>query len=133
VWLWHKNGDQWSVDEVIAIPAEPADPDDLPPLFKPFGAAPPLVTDIDLSVDDRWLHVSCWGTEELNQYDVGDPFRPRETASVRIDGIVRREPHPAASDLAACRWTADGGDRPRRSPGVRHELAVRGVGRRGLL
>ena len=99
VWLWHKNGDRWSVDEVITIPAEPADADDLPPLFKPFGAAPPLVTDIDLSVDDRWLYVSCWGTGELKQYDVSDPFHPRETASVRLGGIVRREPHPAAPDL----------------------------------
>src|SRR6478752_829627 len=99
VWLWHKNGDQWSVDEVITIPAEPADADDLPPLFKPFGAAPPLVTDIDLSVDDRWLYVSCWGTGELKQYDVSDPFHPREMASVRLGGIVRREPHPAAPDL----------------------------------
>ena len=99
MWLWHKNGDQWSVDEVITIPAEPADADDLPPLFKPFGAAPPLVTDIDLSVDDRWLYVSCWGTGELKQYDVSDPFPPRETASVRFGGMVRREPHPAAPDL----------------------------------
>ena len=132
VWLWHKNGDQWSVDEVITIPAEPADADDLPPLFKPFGAAPPLVTDIDLSVDDRWLYVSCWGTGELKQYDVSDPFHPRETASVRLGGIVRREPHPAAPDLPLSRWTADGGDQPRRSTGVPHELAVLGVGRRGL-
>ncbi len=73
VWLWHKKGDQWAVDEVITIPAEPADADDLPPLFQPFGAAPPLVTDIDLSVDDRWLCVSCWGTGKLKQYDVSDP------------------------------------------------------------
>ena len=98
VWLWHKDGDQWSVDKVITIPAEPADADDLPPLLKPFGAVPPLVTDIDLSVDDRWLYVSCWGTGELKQYDVSDPFHPRETASVRLGGIVRREPHPAAPD-----------------------------------
>ena len=31
VWLWHQNGDRWSVDKVITIPAEPADADDLPP------------------------------------------------------------------------------------------------------
>lgn len=99
VWLWHRDGAQWSVDKVITIPAEPADVADLPPLFKPFGAAPPLVTDIDLSVDDRWLYVSCWGTGELKQYDVSDPFRPRETASVRLGGIVRREPHPAEPDM----------------------------------
>ena len=99
VWLWHRDGDQWSVDEVINIPAEPAADDDLPPLLKPFGAVPPLVTDIDLSVDDRWLYISCWGTGELKQYDVSDPFHPRETASVRLGGIVRREAHPAAPNL----------------------------------
>jgi methanethiol oxidase len=51
---------------------------------------------IDLSVDDRWLHVSCWGTGELKQYDVSDPFTPRETGSVRLGGIMTRQPHPAA-------------------------------------
>jgi methanethiol oxidase len=99
VWLWHQDGDQWSVDNVITIPAEPANADALPPLLKPFGAVPPFVTDIDLSVDDHWLYVSCWGTGELKQYDVSDPFRPRETASVRLGGIVGRTPHPAAPDL----------------------------------
>lgn len=99
VWLWHQDGDRWSVDKVITIPAEPADADDLPPALKPLGAAPPLVTDIDLSVDDRWLYVSCYGTGELKQYDVSDPFHPRETASVRLGGMVRRQPHPAAPNL----------------------------------
>ena len=56
----------------------------------------PLVTDIDLSVDDRSLYVSCWGTGELKRYDVSDPFHPRETGSVRLGGIVGRAPHPAA-------------------------------------
>ena len=59
---------------------------------------PPLVSDIDLSVDDRWLYVSCWGTGELKQYDVSDIFHPRETGSVKLGGIVRRQPHPAAPD-----------------------------------
>jgi selenium-binding protein 1 len=100
VWLWHKDGDRWLVDNVITIPAEPADADDLPPFLKPFGAVPPFVTDIDLSVDDRWLYVSCWGTGELKQYDVSDPFHPQETASVRLGGIARREPHPAAPGVS---------------------------------
>lgn len=99
VWLWHRQGDRWSVQKVITIPAEPADADELPPALKPFGAVPPLVSDIDLSVDDRWLYVSCWATGELKQFDVSDPFHPRQTASVRLGGIVHREPHPAAPDL----------------------------------
>jgi hypothetical protein len=94
--------------QVVTIPAEPADPDLLPPALKPFGAVPPLVSDIDLSVDDRWLYVSCWGTGELRQYDVADPFHPRETGSVQLGGIVRRQPHPAApgsGSAADRRWS----------------------------
>jgi len=55
---------------------------------------PPLVTDINLSLDDRFLYVSCWGTGELRQYDVTDPFNPVFAGSVRIGGIVGRSPHP---------------------------------------
>jgi selenium-binding protein 1 len=99
VWLWHQDGDRWAVRKVITIPAEPAAADRLPPALQPFSAVPPLVTDIDLSVDDRWLYVSCWATGELKQYDVSDPFNPREAGSVRLGGIVRRQPHPAAPDL----------------------------------
>jgi selenium-binding protein 1 len=98
VWLWHRDGDEWKADKVITIPAEPADAADLPPALQPFGAVPPLVSDIDLSVDDRWLYVSCWGTGELKQYDVSDPFRPVETGSVRLGGIAGRVPHPAAPE-----------------------------------
>jgi methanethiol oxidase len=98
VWLWHKDGDRWAARKVITIPAEPADPDLLPPALKPFGAVPPLISDIDLSVDDRWLYVSCWGTGELKQYDVTDIFHPVETGSVRLGGIVGRQPHPAKPD-----------------------------------
>ena len=96
IWVWHRNGDAWAVTKIIDIPAEPADPDVLPPLLKGFKAVPPLVTDIDLSMDDRFLYVSCWGTGDLHQYDVSDPFAPKLTGKVRIGGIVSRAGHPAA-------------------------------------
>jgi selenium-binding protein 1 len=100
VWLWRRGDDgRVRADKVISIPAEPADPDQLPELLKPFGAVPPLVTDISLSVDDRDLYVSCWGTGELKRFDVSDPQHPRETASVRIGGIVERAAHPAAGPV----------------------------------
>jgi selenium-binding protein 1 len=99
VWLWYRDAEEWKVKKAITIPAEPAEESALPPALKPFGAVPPLVSDIDLSVDDRWLYVSCWGTGELKQYDVSDPFNPVETGSVRLGGIVDRQPHPAAPDL----------------------------------
>ena len=98
VWRWHRDDGTWAADKVISIPAEPADPELLPPALKPFGAVPPLVTDIDLSVDDQYLYVSCWGTGELKQFDVRDPAHPRETGSIRLGGIVARNAHPAAPD-----------------------------------
>ena len=94
IWLWHREHTTWSVTKVIEIPAEPADPDRLPPALKPFGAVPPLVTDINLSLDDRFLYVSCWGSGDFRQYDVGDPFHPKLTGTVRLGGIVSRAPHP---------------------------------------
>jgi methanethiol oxidase len=97
VFLWERAGDgSVSVQKVITIPAEPAEEDQLPPALKPFGAVPPLITDIDLSVDDKDLYVSAWGTGELKRFDVTDPHNPRETGSVRVGGIVERAAHPAA-------------------------------------
>jgi len=100
IWTWYLDTDgQWAVRKVITIPAEPASEDELPPALKPFKAVPPLVTDINLSLDDRFLYVSCWGTGELQQYDVSDPFAPRLTGSVRLGGIVSRAAHPNGGAL----------------------------------
>ena len=101
VWLWTRADDGTvSAEKVITIPAEPAEAEQLPPLLQPFGAVPPLVTDIALSVDDRSLYVSCWGTGELKRFDVTNPRAPRETGSVHLGGIVRRAPHPAAGPVS---------------------------------
>jgi methanethiol oxidase len=63
VWLWELGADgQVSIKKVIEIPPEPAETEQLPPALQPFSAVPPLITDIALSVDDRTLLVSCWGT-----------------------------------------------------------------------
>ena len=94
VWLWHRDNGNWNIRKVIEIPAEPANPDDLPPILKDFKVVAPFVTDINLSMDDRFLYVSCWGSGEMRQYDVSDPTNPKLTGSVRIGGVVRRAPHP---------------------------------------
>jgi selenium-binding protein 1 len=97
IWVWHRDGQKWAVTKIIDIPAEPADPDKLPPLLQGFKAVPPLVTDIDLSMDDRFLYVACWGTGALHQYDVSDPFKPKLTGKVHIGGVVAHAGHPAAA------------------------------------
>src|SRR5438477_8358503 len=94
IWMWHRDNGKWGIQKVIDIPAEPADPATLPPLLQGFKAVPPLITDINLSLDDRFLYVSCFGTGEFLQYDVSDPFHPRKTGSVHLGGIVRQAPHP---------------------------------------
>jgi selenium-binding protein 1 len=99
IWLWHREGNGWAIRKVIEIPPEPADPSVLPPMLQGFKAVPPLVTDINLSLDDRFLYVSCWGTGELRQYDVSDPFNPKLTGSVHLGGIVRRAAHPKSGPL----------------------------------
>ncbi len=99
IWVWFREGERWAIQKVITIPAEPADPAQLPPMLQGFGAVPPLVTDINLSLDDRFLYVSCWGTGELKQFDVSDPFHPQQTGSVHLGGIVRRAAHPRSGPL----------------------------------
>jgi selenium-binding protein 1 len=97
IWIWYRENEKWTVRKVIDIPAEPADPGNLPASLKDFKAVPPLVTDIDLSLDDKYLYVSCWGTGEMRQYDVSDPFHPNLTGTVQIGGIGRRKGHPESN------------------------------------
>ena len=84
---------KFHIEKTATIAPEPASKDQLPPVLQPFGAVAPLVTDIDLSMDDRFLYVACWGTGEMRQYDVTDPRKPKLAASVHIGGIARRTPH----------------------------------------
>jgi selenium-binding protein 1 len=104
IWIWYRdtrkkssNGSdgEWAVKKVIEIPAEPADPERLPPFLQGFKAVAPLVTDINLSIDDRYLYVSCWGLGELIQYEVSDPFKPKKLSSIKLGGIVNRAAHPS--------------------------------------
>ena len=100
VWTWWREGGKFHAKKSATIPAEAADPELLPPLLKGFGAVPPLVTDIDLSLDDKFLYVACWGTGELRQYDVTDPHALKLVGSVHVGGIVRKTKHPSGRTFA---------------------------------
>src|SRR4029450_10316485 len=101
IWAWNQKGDRWEVKKVITIPAQAAEADELPPPPKGFKAAAPLVTDIDLSLGDQVHYVWCWGTGELHQYDVSDPFNPKLTGKVEIGGMVRKKGHPKSGPVPA--------------------------------
>ena len=94
---------------------------------KGFGAVPPLVSDIDLSLDDRFLYVACWGTGEMRQYDVTDPMKPKLAGC----GAHRRHrARSAASERQGLRRrAADGRDQPRRQARLLDQLALLDLGR----
>ena len=100
IWLWFYEDGRWQVEKVIEIPAEPLEPSELPDILKPFKAVPPLVTDINLSLDDRYLYVSLWGIGEVRVYDVSNPFQPRLLSSVKLGGIYHRAAHPSGARLS---------------------------------
>jgi hypothetical protein len=88
---------------------------------------PPLVTDIDLSLDDKYLYVACWGLGEMHQYDVSDPMNPKLAGKVEIGGIARDTKHPNGKDLRL--RPADGRDQPRRQARLLDQLALFDMGR----
>ena len=76
-------------------------------------------------MDDKFLYVACWGTGDLQQYDVSDPFNPKLTGKVRIGGIVSQGHPSRRQERRAERRPADGRDQPRRQARLLHQLAVR--------
>jgi hypothetical protein len=54
---------------------------------------PALITDIILSMDDRFLYASCWLHGEIRQYNITDPFDVKLTGVVSfLTLIVLRKP-----------------------------------------
>ncbi len=74
--------------------------DQLPPVLKGFKAVPPLVTDIDLSMDDRFLYVSCWGTGDLHA------VRRLRPVQAEADGHGADRRHRVARAASRARRTA---------------------------
>ncbi len=80
VWHWYKEGEKWKADRVIEVPAQEVKGWDFP--------VPGLITDVVLSMDDRWLYFSDWLHGDIRQYDVSNPAKPRLTAQVWLGGVL---------------------------------------------
>jgi selenium-binding protein 1 len=93
---WQKDDGTFEAKKTITIDPRPEKAENLPPLLQGFEAVPPLVTDIDLSLDDKYLYVACWGLGEMHQYDVSDPMNPKLAGKVEIGGIARGTRIPTA-------------------------------------
>ena len=51
---------------------------------------PGLITDLVLSMDDRFLYFSNWLQGDVRQYDVSDPSKPKLTGRVWLGGVLGR-------------------------------------------
>jgi selenium-binding protein 1 len=80
MWHWHREADRWKAEQVIAVESIPKD-------GWPFPV-PGLITDLVLSMDDRFLYFSNWLHGDLRQYDVSDPANPKMTGQVWLGGVL---------------------------------------------
>jgi selenium-binding protein 1 len=80
MWHWFKKNDAWQVEKVIEV--EPVETKGWP------FPVPGLITDLLVSLDDRFLYFSNWLHGDLRQYDISDPAKPKLTGQVWLGGVI---------------------------------------------
>jgi methanethiol oxidase len=93
MWHFHRDGGAFAADQVIAVENVELDGWPLP------GGVPGLVTDLLVSMDDRFLYFSNWLHGDLRQYDISDPANPRLTGRLWLGGLLGK-PNDAGRELA---------------------------------
>ncbi len=89
---WHRPNGSWEAEQVISVENVELDGWPLP------GGVPGLITDLLVSMDDRFLYFSNWLHGDLRQYDVSDPANPTLTGQLWLGGLLGK-PSDAARDL----------------------------------
>ena len=81
VFHFHKNGSgEWGIEKVIDV--DPVEVEGWP------FPVPSLITDILLSLDDRYAYFSNWLHGDIRQYDISDPAHPKLTGQVWCGGLL---------------------------------------------
>jgi len=85
--MWHlakgdADGAAWRAERVIAV--DPVEVEGWP------FPVPGLITDLVVSMDDRYLYFSNWLHGDIRQYDIADPARPRLAGQVWVGGVLGR-------------------------------------------
>ncbi len=83
VWHWHKDQGDWDVQKVVSVKPIEVQGWDFP--------VPGLITDILLSMDDRFLYFSNWLHGDIRQYDISDPGRPKLAGQVWCGGVTGKD------------------------------------------
>jgi selenium-binding protein 1 len=89
IWRFHRNG-SWQAEPLIATEAVELE-------GWPFPV-PSLITDLVVSMDDRFLYFSNWLHGDLRQYDVSDPENPKLTGRLWLGGLLGK-PGDAGREL----------------------------------
>jgi len=92
IWHCHRGGGEWQADKIIEV--EPIDTKGWP------SPVPALITDILVSMDDRFLYFSDWLHGDLRQYDISDPSNPRLTGRVWCGGVIGKTAQVKGKTLA---------------------------------
>jgi len=80
MWHWHKPNGTWKMEKVIDVPSVELEGWPIP--------VPGLITDLLLSMDDKYLYFSNWLHGDIRQYDISDPSNPKLTGQVWCGGLL---------------------------------------------
>ncbi|XP_054639105.1 methanethiol oxidase isoform X5 [Dunckerocampus dactyliophorus] len=72
---------KWDAEKVISVPSKKVEGWLLPEM-------PGLITDILISLDDRFLYFSNWLHGDIRQYDISDTRKPRLVGQVFLGGSI---------------------------------------------
>ena len=90
MWRFGRDNGGCKADQVIAVESVELE-------GWPFPV-PGLITDLVLSMDDRFLYFSNWLHGDLRQYDVSDPANPKLTGQLWLGGLLGK-PSDAGREL----------------------------------
>jgi methanethiol oxidase len=83
MWHYFRAGKTWRAEKVIEV-------EGVKHAGWPFPV-PGLITDLVLSLDDKWLYFSNWLHGDLRRYDVSDPAHPKLAAQVWLGGVLGKK------------------------------------------
>ena len=84
IFHWYRDGDQWTAEKVVQVELVETE-------GWPFPV-PGLITDLVLSLDDRYLYFSNWLHGDIRQYDVSDPASPKLVDQIWLGGVIGHQP-----------------------------------------
>ena len=82
IFRFHRSNGSYQAEPVIEVDNEELEGWPLP------GGVPGLITDLVVSMDDRFLYFSNWLHGDLRQYDISDPANPKLTGRLWLGGLL---------------------------------------------